>query len=69
MRRLVLAGRNMEARISQTVRDLRERVRPRIVAAGHCTGWRAKSALASAFPPGGYGPSVVGSAYLLGSGG
>src|SRR5262249_29111739 len=60
-----LSGRVMETRIDATVRDLKQRVRPRLVAPGHCTGWRAKAALASAFAPGGYGPSVVGSAYVL----
>jgi 7,8-dihydropterin-6-yl-methyl-4-(beta-D-ribofuranosyl)aminobenzene 5'-phosphate synthase len=37
----------------------------RVVAPGHCTGWRAKAALAHAFAPGDYGPSVVGSLYAL----
>lgn len=60
-----LAGALMEPRIAPTVRDLRDRVRPRVVAPGHCTGWRAKAALAAAFAPGRYGPSVVGSLYLL----
>ena len=55
----------MEPRIDETVRDLVERVQPRIVAPGHCTGWRAKAALANAFAPGRYGPSVVGSRYNL----
>ena len=60
-----LSGKAMEARIEATVRDLRERVRPRVVAPGHCTGWRAKAALAHAFAPERYGPSVVGSTYAL----
>jgi 7,8-dihydropterin-6-yl-methyl-4-(beta-D-ribofuranosyl)aminobenzene 5'-phosphate synthase len=60
-----LAGGPMESRIDETVRDLLERVQPRIVAPGHCTGWRAKAALADAFAPGRYGPSVVGSRYIL----
>jgi 7,8-dihydropterin-6-yl-methyl-4-(beta-D-ribofuranosyl)aminobenzene 5'-phosphate synthase len=60
-----LSGREMEKRIGATVRDLKERIRPRIVAPGHCTGWRAKAALAQAFAPGRYGPSVVGSLYAL----
>jgi 7,8-dihydropterin-6-yl-methyl-4-(beta-D-ribofuranosyl)aminobenzene 5'-phosphate synthase len=63
-----LAGALMEPRIEPTVRDLRDRVRPRVVAPGHCTGWRAKAALAAAFAPGRYGPSVVGSLYLLEAG-
>ena len=60
-----LAGAAMEKRIPETVRDLAELIDPRIVAPGHCTGWRAKAALAYAFAPGRYGPSVVGSRYRL----
>ena len=54
-----------KVRIDDTVRDLRERIAPRIVAPGHCTGWRAKAALAAEFAPGRDGPSVVGSRYVL----
>jgi len=60
-----LAGALMEPRIPETVRDLLDLIDPRIVAPGHCTGWRAKAALADAFAPGRYGPSVVGSRYHL----
>ena len=60
-----LAGEGMESRIEQTVNDLVDRIRPRVVAPGHCTGWRAKAALARAFAPEHYGPSVVGSLYSL----
>jgi len=60
-----LAGAAMELRIDDTVRDLAELIGPRILAPGHCTGWRAKAALASTFAPGRYGPSVVGSRYRL----
>ena len=60
-----LSGKAMEERIEPTVRDLTQRVRPRVVAPGHCTGWRAKAALAHAFAPGRYGPSVVGTSYVL----
>jgi 7,8-dihydropterin-6-yl-methyl-4-(beta-D-ribofuranosyl)aminobenzene 5'-phosphate synthase len=60
-----LAGAGMETRIEPTVHDLANRVRPRLVAPGHCTGWRAKAALAHAFAPGAYGPSVAGSLYAL----
>jgi 7,8-dihydropterin-6-yl-methyl-4-(beta-D-ribofuranosyl)aminobenzene 5'-phosphate synthase len=62
-----LAGKAMELRIGDTVRDLRDRIDPRVVAPGHCTGWRAKAALANAFAPGRYAPSVVGSHYRLAS--
>ena len=58
-------GGGMEPRIAPTVHDLASRVRPRVVAPGHCTGWRAKAALAHTFAPGNYGPSVVGSLYAL----
>lgn len=60
-----LSGRAMETRIEATVRDLTERIRPRVVAPGHCTGWRAKAALVQAFAPERYGPSGVGSMYVL----
>ncbi|MGE0485836.1 MAG: MBL fold metallo-hydrolase [Gammaproteobacteria bacterium] len=60
-----LAGKAMELRIDDTVADLGTRIAPRIVAPGHCTGWRAKAALAAAFAPGRYAPSVVGSSYRL----
>ena len=60
-----LAGKPMEPRIEPTVRDLDALVSPRIIAPGHCTGWRAKAALADVFSPGRYAPSVVGTTYLL----
>jgi 7,8-dihydropterin-6-yl-methyl-4-(beta-D-ribofuranosyl)aminobenzene 5'-phosphate synthase len=60
-----LAGKAMEARIEATVRDLESRISPRLIAPGHCTGWRAKAALTNAFAPGRYAPSVVGTAYRL----
>jgi len=60
-----LAGAAVEDRIDATVRDLRELVEPRIVAPGHCTGWRAAAALANAFSPAGCAPSVVGTRYVL----
>jgi len=60
-----LAGGPIEPRIPETVAGLLELVDPRVVAPGHCTGWRAKVALADAFAPGGYGPSVVGTRYVL----
>lgn len=63
-----LAGGAMEARIDDTVRDLRDRIDPRVVAPGHCTGWRAKAALANEFAPGRYAPSVVGTRFRLADG-
>lgn len=60
-----LAGKAMEARIERTVQDLKARIGPKVVAPGHCTGWRAKASLANAFSPGRYAPSVVGALYRL----
>jgi 7,8-dihydropterin-6-yl-methyl-4-(beta-D-ribofuranosyl)aminobenzene 5'-phosphate synthase len=60
-----LAGKAMEGRIEPTVRDLENRISPRLVAPGHCTGWRAKARLAQTFAPGRYAPSVVGTLYRL----
>jgi 7,8-dihydropterin-6-yl-methyl-4-(beta-D-ribofuranosyl)aminobenzene 5'-phosphate synthase len=60
-----LAGPGMEERIDDTVRDLVELVDPAVVAPGHCTGWRARTALAGRFAPHNYGPSSVGSTYRL----
>ena len=63
-----LSGKAMERRVEATVRDLEQRIRPRVVAPGHCTGWRAKAALANTFAPGRYAPSVVGAMYVLKAG-
>ena len=60
-----LAGAAVEDRIGPTVRDLADHVSPRIVAPGHCTGWRAAAELAGAFGPSNYAPSVVGTRYVL----
>ncbi|MGH7312724.1 MAG: MBL fold metallo-hydrolase [Candidatus Rokuibacteriota bacterium] len=60
-----LSGNSMETRIEATVRDLQDRIGSRVIAPGHCTGWRAKAALARAFAAERYGPSVVGSMYVL----
>ena len=60
-----LAGKAMEMRIEETVRDLQLRIEPNLVAPGHCTGWRAKAQLADAFSPGRYAPSFVGTMYRL----
>ncbi len=60
-----LAGKAMEQRIPDTVRALHA-LNPKLVAPGHCTGWRAKAALADAFSPTRrYAPSVVGTRYTL----
>jgi 7,8-dihydropterin-6-yl-methyl-4-(beta-D-ribofuranosyl)aminobenzene 5'-phosphate synthase len=59
-----LAGIAMERRIASTVDDLLRCLNPRIVAPGHCTGWRARAALA-AVGFDGYAPSSVGAYYHL----
>ena len=60
-----LAGVTVEERINPTVEDLATRVKPRVVSPGHCTGWRAASALATAFSPSRFAPCVVGSRFTL----
>jgi 7,8-dihydropterin-6-yl-methyl-4-(beta-D-ribofuranosyl)aminobenzene 5'-phosphate synthase len=60
-----LAGATVEDRIEPTVRDLASLIRPRVVAPGHCTGWRAGAALAAEFAPSAFAPSVVGARYVL----
>ena len=60
-----LAGGAVEDRIEPTVHDLVDVVAPRIVAPGHCTGWRAAAALVNAFGPSGCAPSAVGTRYVL----
>ncbi|KAF8926652.1 hypothetical protein BGZ47_002594 [Haplosporangium gracile] len=42
-----LAGGSMENRIEETVKDMKE-INPSYMAPGHCSGWRAKSALENA---------------------
>lgn len=64
-----LAGANVEGRIADTVADLADRIDPRIVAPGHCTGWRAQAALAAQFAPGRLAPSTVGATYYLNAAG
>jgi 7,8-dihydropterin-6-yl-methyl-4-(beta-D-ribofuranosyl)aminobenzene 5'-phosphate synthase len=59
-----LSGAN-EAIIPQTVAALRE-FDLKVVAAGHCTGWRAMSALAGAFGDQVLAPTAVGKRYVLG---
>ena len=59
-----LAGATMERRIESTADDLFRRVSPRIIAPGHCTGWRAMAKLAGAGFAG-YAPSSVGARYRL----
>ncbi len=60
-----LAGKEMEQRIPDTVEAL-VALNPKLVAPGHCTGWRAKAALANEFAPTDrYAPSSVGSRYHL----
>ena len=58
---LHLSGAN-EAVIPETVAALREFKLP-VIAAGHCTGWRAMTALANAFGDKVLAPSAVGKRY------
>src|SRR5262249_58735774 len=46
-----LSGKAMETRIDATVRDLKERIRPRVVAPGHCTASPAAAPRSHAFGP------------------
>lgn len=46
---LHLAGSPLEPRIDQTMADLKV-IAPSLVAAGHCTGWKAKMAIEKAMP-------------------
>ncbi|MEM2889458.1 MAG: MBL fold metallo-hydrolase [Candidatus Bathyarchaeia archaeon] len=46
---LHLAGKEYETRISQTVKKLKK-IKPKLVAPSHCTGWRGNCAIAMAIP-------------------
>lgn len=50
-----------DARLTSTIEGLK-RHRPTTIVAGHCTGWRAKMMLATAFPEG-FQPAAVGGRY------
>jgi 7,8-dihydropterin-6-yl-methyl-4-(beta-D-ribofuranosyl)aminobenzene 5'-phosphate synthase len=63
-----LAGATVEERITPTVEDLVHLIAPRIVSPGHCTGWRATHALATAFGPSGFASCVVGTRFILDAG-
>jgi 7,8-dihydropterin-6-yl-methyl-4-(beta-D-ribofuranosyl)aminobenzene 5'-phosphate synthase len=58
-----LAGANEEI-IPDTVRAMLE-FKPRTIAAGHCTGWRAVNALANAFSDNVVDPLAVGKRYTF----
>ncbi|MGW4488571.1 MBL fold metallo-hydrolase [Amycolatopsis sp. NPDC004368] len=60
---LHLGGRAFEATIAPTVAALAG-LSPTLVAPGHCTGWRAQQALATAFPDA-WVPSSSGSVHRL----
>jgi 7,8-dihydropterin-6-yl-methyl-4-(beta-D-ribofuranosyl)aminobenzene 5'-phosphate synthase len=60
---LHLSGTN-EKVIPQTVEDMRA-FSPAMIAAGHCTGWRAMAALASAFGDKVLAPLAVGKRYTF----
>ena len=44
-----LAGKEAETRIPQSVEEI-QRIDPAIIVAAHCTGWRAKCAIANTMP-------------------
>ena len=56
-------GLVVEGRVGPTVTDLRE-LNPSVIFPGHCTGWKAKMALAQAFPDR-VQPAVVGGKYVF----
>ncbi|MGD6850890.1 MAG: MBL fold metallo-hydrolase [Candidatus Bathyarchaeia archaeon] len=58
-----LAGREFEKRIEPTIAELK-RINPQLVAASHCTGWRALCALHREFPEA-YVANAVGNRYIL----
>ena len=60
---LHLSGTN-ERVIPEAVQALQE-LKPAIIASGHCTGWRATSALADAFGISIMAPLAVGKRYML----
>jgi 7,8-dihydropterin-6-yl-methyl-4-(beta-D-ribofuranosyl)aminobenzene 5'-phosphate synthase len=60
---LHLSGSVFEAIITPTVTELTA-LAPELVASGHCTGWRAQHALATALP-GAWVPSSSGTTYQL----
>jgi 7,8-dihydropterin-6-yl-methyl-4-(beta-D-ribofuranosyl)aminobenzene 5'-phosphate synthase len=55
----------VEGRINSTANDLANLVGPRIVSPGHCTGWRAASALSTTFGPSRFASCVVGTRFVL----
>jgi 7,8-dihydropterin-6-yl-methyl-4-(beta-D-ribofuranosyl)aminobenzene 5'-phosphate synthase len=62
---LHLAGKQVEGRIHQTIKDLKE-VNPSVILAGHCSGWRAKAQLAASFPDK-FQPLAAGAKYVFSS--
>ena len=62
-----LECRECEPRISQTVSELRKLLDgvSGVVLAGHCTGWRAKTALAEGLTMGRFQPLAVGGQYVF----
>jgi len=58
-----LAGREFEKRIQLTVAELKK-IDPKLIAASHCTGWRALCALHQELPDA-YVANAVGNRYVL----
>lgn len=59
---LHLGGEQVQNRIGPTVADLAKQHNPSIILGGHCTGWKAKVALANQFPKS-FQPLAVGGTY------
>ena len=59
----VLAGKETETRIQKTLEEI-VRVHPTIIIAAHCTGWRAKCAMARTMPQS-FIWNIVGNLYQL----
>ena len=58
-----LGGTGLEERVSDTVQDL-VKLQPKAILPGHCTGWRAKTAMAQAMPDQ-YIPALAGGRYVF----
>lgn len=58
-----LGGKQVESRIDQTLEGLEE-VDPKVILAGHCTGWRAKAKFATELADR-YQPLAVGGTYMF----
>ena len=58
-----LGGAGLEERVDDTIQDLLK-LQPKAILPGHCTGWRAKAAIAQAMPDQ-YIPALAGARYVF----